>query len=390
MDVPPIEFSPDQAEALATIHRWLELPQQVLTFGGLAGSGKSTLIRELVQHVPSAAVVAYTGKAVSVLRKKGVWQAKTLHSLIYLPLGENEDGDPIFKRRNTINHDLVIVDEASMINQRMHEDLEFLAGKILYVGDHGQLEPIGYDPGLMHDPFIRLEKVHRQAANSPILQYAYHLRSGGDPLDRSWTTEWTSPQDESTTDSKKKRFEPQICGASEDVIVSNRWPDDLHTYDAVIVGFNGKRHYLNKLIREERGHRSVLPQPGETLICLHNHRDFGIFNGLQVVVDQIEQTGTQEARLYYTDDGMRRSVPIYLPQLGTSEKFYRDEGIRERFGLFDWGYALTAHKSQGAEWDRVCVIETVHKAWDPARWRYTAATRAAKQLCYVVEGRKML
>lgn len=347
-----------------------------MTFGGYAGTGKTTLVKELIRTVGNVAVVAFTGKAVSVLRRKGVSQAQTLHSLMYQVAGEDDEGDPIFKRRATLARDddygyhpapdLVIVDEASMINKRMHEDLEALARKILYVGDHGQLQPIGYDPGLMRDPIIKLEKIHRQAEGSEILHYAHHLREGKDPFDVVQPT------------------------AESDVQIVNRWPDNLHEFDTVLVGFNGTRHYLNKLIREARGFSGVMPQRGETLLCLANNPGFGIFNGLQVTVNDCEPRDEETAWLWFTDfEGRDRHVPIYLPQFGSSEKFQREELIRENYGLFDWGYALTVHKAQGSEWDKVCVIEKIHPGWGEARWRYTAATRAAKKLTYVVEKRKL-
>ncbi len=373
---PTIDFSDDQQRALEIVREWLGTQEQTMTFGGFAGTGKTTLIKEIVRTGGRVAIVAFTGKAVSVLRRKGVKKAQTLHSLIYQPAGEDEEGDPIFMRRASLARyneyeyepapDVVIVDEASMINKRMHEDLESLAPKILYVGDHGQLQPIGYDPGLMRDPVIKLEKIHRQAEGSEILRYAHHLREGKDPFD------WVRPDDES------------------DVQIANRWPRDIHEYDTVLVGYNGTRHYINKLIREARGHTSFLPEPGETLICLANNRDFGIFNGLQVVVKECEPRDDETAWLRFIDfEGHDRQVPIYLPQLGSSEKFQREDYIRENLGLFDWGYALTVHKAQGSEWDRVCVIEKIHPGWGEARWRYTAATRAAKQLTYVVEKRRL-
>lgn len=377
-EVLDLDFSPDQAIALATVREWMKTDQQTMTFGGLAGTGKTTLVKEITRTIPNVAVVAFTGKAVSVLRRKGVRQAETLHRLMYRPVGEDEEGDPIFTRRVSLARyssgdddyepapDLVIVDEASMINRRMHEDLELLARKILYVGDHGQLQPIGYDPGLMLDPIIKLEKIHRQAEGSEILKYAHHLREGNDPFD------WSEPTLES------------------DVQISNRWPDKLHEFDTVIVGFNGTRHYINKLIREVREFQGVLPQRGETLICLANNAGFGIFNGLQVIVNDCERRDEETALLRYTDFyGFDRQVPIYLPQLGSSEKFQREELIRENLGLFDWGYVLTCHKSQGSQFDNVCVIEGIHPGWNEARWRYTAATRAAKKLTYVVEKRRL-
>ncbi len=371
-----LEFSDDQRQALETIKGWLKSPDPILTLGGYAGSGKSTVIQEVVRSLaPSAAVVAPTGKAVSVLKRKGLRDATTLHGLIYLVTGENEEGDPIFIRREHLDvrddygevlirgPELVIVDEASMINEFMHRDLELLAPKILYVGDHGQLEPIGYDPGLMKDPDIRLEQIHRQAKGSAIILYGHHLRQAKDPFD----------------------WEP-----TDEVTIANRWPDDIHEYDVVLVGRNGTRHYVNKVVREAKGFEGDLPQVGETLICLQNHRDFGIFNGLQIVVENIRQLNEHSAYVYWTDfDGLKRHTRIWLPQLGTSERYHREESIREGYGLFDWGYVLTVHKSQGSEFERVCVIESIHQGWNEARWRYTAATRASKQLTYVVEKRKL-
>lgn len=355
-----IELSKDQAAAIDEISRWLDNDEQVLTFGGYAGTGKTTLIRHLDRHDVHTAVVAFTGKAVSVLHRKGVERAATLHSLIYRPCGEDDEGDIMFTTKKDIGLvDLVIVDEASMISGRLHDDLEAVAEKILYIGDHGQLEPIGYDPGLMRDPDIRLEKIHRQARGSKIIRYAHHVREGGEPL------KWKE---------------------SADVQTRTRWPkNDIHTFDAVLCGYNNTRHFANKKIREGRGHTGDIPEVGETLICLYNNRDRGVYNGLQVVVTAIRRHDDPDGLwISYNDfGGTACEVPIYVPQLGSSEKWDRNEEVRANFTLFDWGYALTAHKSQGSEWDNVCVIQE-SGSWNMMRWAYTAATRAAKKLTYIV------
>ena len=49
---------------------------------------------------------------------------------------------------------------------------------------------------------------------------------------------------------------------------------------------------------------------------------------------------------------------------------------------WDYGYAITAHKAMGSEWDRVAVFEQIHQDWDWRRWTYTASTRAASYLFY--------
>ena len=357
-----LQFSEDQEGALAEIRRWLEYGGKRKTMGGLAGTGKTTLIMQMCREDPECTVAAFTGKAVSVLRGKGVIRASTLHSVLYVPAGENDDGDPIFKAHGRPIRGLVIVDEASMINQRLHQDLERCADKILYVGDHGQLEPIGYDPGLMRNPEIKLERIHRQAGNSQIIHFAHHLRLGGDP------TFWNhSPE------------------------VSLTQPQDFSQFDVILCGYNKTRLGFNDLVRYHRGYSNVrspepggLPHVGETLICLQNNKHMGIFNGMQIVLKSVERTSENSARVGFTDaDGLDRTVSIYLPQLGSLTQHWKPEGMRDAYGYFDWGYALTTHKAQGSEWDNVCVVEQSHGSWNMPRWRYTAATRAAKTLTYL-------
>lgn len=349
-----MEFSEDQKVALAAVHGWLTRREQTLTMGGYAGTGKTTLIRELVRS-QRATVCAYTGKAVSVLRDKGVHDAMTIHSLLYKPAGTNDDGDPIFVPKGAEVRGLTIVDEASMINRQLHEALEEACEKILYVGDHGQLEPIGYDPGLMKEPEIKLEKIHRQAEGSEIIRFAHFLREGNRP--GCWH-----------------------FGAD----VSDVVPQNFSNFDALIVGLNATRHKFNAYVRHHRGFSGDLPNAGETLICLQNNRDLGIFNGMQIVVDEIEQLNETSARVWFWDSNQfKRSVPIYLPQLASGEKYFRDDGIRELFGFFDWGYTLTCHKAQGSEWKNVCVVEETYGGWDLQRWRYTAVTRASEKLTYM-------
>ena len=243
-----------------------------------------------------------------------------------------------------------------MIDKRLHNDLENAANKILYVGDHGQLEPIGYDPGLMKDPQIRLERIHRQAENSHIIRFAHHLRQG-------YGVDCWVPSDD-------VRFEV---------------PETFANFDAILCGYNKTRHKFNGYVRHHRGFKGPVPQVGETLICLQNNRNMGIFNGMQIVVERIKRYSSKSAGVTFTDAlGFRRQVTIYLPQLGTSHQHFREEGMWDAYGYFDWGYALTVHKAQGSEWDNVCVVEEGMGSWDAARWRYTAVTRAAKNLTYMV------
>src|SRR5258707_103090 len=125
---------------------------RVQTVGGFAGCGKTTLLPFLAKELPGFAVCALTGKAVNVLRGRGVSQAATIHSLIYLPIFAPTTNVCVgFRLREPkeLTAKGFLVDEASMISKQLDLDLLSFQVPIIYIGDHGQLPPIGPDPGIM-------------------------------------------------------------------------------------------------------------------------------------------------------------------------------------------------------------------------------------------------
>ena len=379
-----MELSADQKQAVDSILDWFhKSSEKRLSLAGFAGTGKTTIIVELLSRLfrkYTISICAPTGKAASVLRHKGV-SATTLHKLVYAPetfcsrCFRPVQGIKGFDRKircpecktasiklrwirvPLIESDLVIVDESSMLNKSMVEDIESLTRKILYVGDHGQLEPIGEDPRIMREPDIRLEQIHRQAAQSGIIQLAHHMRQGFAPA--AWKDEYE---------------DARVVGVSKLI------PRVLARYDIILCGYNKTRKSVNAAIRNFRGFKGPLPELGERLICLQNDSDLGIFNGLLVTVVR-QRTSYELPRYDFVDDAGNEYFDIQiLPEQFAEEK--KIEFSPKGIGLFDFGYCLTVHKSQGSEWDRVAVIEQIARGWDPARWRYTAATRAAQQLEY--------
>ena len=126
------------------------------TLGGYAGTGKTCLIKYLIQFFPRYAVAAFTGKAANVLRKKGV-MASTIHSRIYKPTFEN--GIVYFDINPDPECEGFIIDEASMVSQEIYEDLKSFQMPMIFVGDHGQLEPVDSKLNLMESPDYTLEEI---------------------------------------------------------------------------------------------------------------------------------------------------------------------------------------------------------------------------------------
>jgi exodeoxyribonuclease-5 len=363
-----IAYSADQQHALDLIYEWhSRWPQanQFFTLGGYAGTGKTTIISSVLNHWKNVAVVAPTGKAVNRLKQTGIEGATTIHGLMYSPW-EDDEGKVHFSKRPKLDHiDTIICDEASMVNQYIFNDLLSYAKPILFVGDHGQLEPIGENPNLMKDPDAKLENIHRQAASNPIIRLASAWREGreGQVYDAiAKKGKWSSP-----------------CGKC---IVTSRRDFDGYARSGMqlICGMNRTRHRLNNLVRQHKDFGGPIPQPGEQLICLQNNKQFDVFNGQQARV--VEAWKPHRGRVdleVEVDDGRIVTCQCLVDQFGRDAiKDHKDKST----ALFDFAYCITAHKSQGSEWPGVVVLEEIMNSWNPQRWRYTTTTRAKENLVY--------
>lgn len=356
-----LDFSLDQQVVLDAILEWrAQNPRgdnQHFTLGGYAGTGKSTLVSYLGETWDNVAIAALCGKAAHVLRLKGAVDAQTIHSLIYVPY-RRADGKMSFRRRQTLNGtQTLIIDEASMVDHLLFADLLSFGLPVLFVGDHGQLEPIGTNPSLMANPKLRLEKIHRQAVDNPILRLAAAFREGR-PVPH-----WNDRQGRLRVVGKgefSRLISPEV---------------------QMICGFNKTRHQINAQIRQMKGlSRQELVSPGEKLICLRNNPTWNIFNGQQVtVLDVVHESGDMIDLEVETDDGRCFMLPCLRRQFGQNPiEDFRSKEV----ALMDYGYCLTAHKAQGSEWDQVLAVEEIDTRWDTRRWRYTVATRAKERLVY--------
>ncbi len=327
--------------------------EQTINFSGAAGTGKSTCLRVLSEALPGFTVCAYTGKACEVLRHKGM-TANTIHSLIYKPILLFDKVKFVLKDANELNFEGFLIDESSMISKEIYDDLLSFNKPIVFVGDDGQLEPIGQDIHVMANPMFRLTKIHRNAGE--IAFFAEHLSKGKSA--RTFKSD------------KKIRFlEPR------DV------PDeDLLGVDQIICAFNRTRCAKNEKVRELLG-RTKLVEVGERIICLRNNKPFGLFNGMQGDVTRVDLKRSKFD--FKTEDG------TYVDIFFDSKQFGKEKNNFE-FGLdspnpFDYAFTITTHKAQGSQFDKVMVFEQHCDLWSSQRWMYTAASRAINSLVWVCE-----
>jgi exodeoxyribonuclease-5 len=325
--------------------------RQTFMLGGYAGTGKTTLISHLIKLLPHPAVCTPTGKAAEVLRNKDV-EASTIHRLIY----EYSDDHRVARKKHLRGVQTIVVDEASMVNLQLLKDLCAFSLPVLFVGDHGQLEPVGADPKIMARCQVKLEEIHRQALDNPIIRLSKAWRERRDvPF-------WRDPQGRCEICPKRNAYQ------------------HVHSGHQLICGYNKSRQRLNNEIRK-RAKRGELPEPGERIIILQNNPYYDVFNGQLAIV--LKQNGTRKDRYVdlkvATDDGHAFDAPFVIEQFNAEKTLpLRPKKIL----LADFAYAITAHKSQGSEFNSVVVIEEIHQDWDAARWRYTTTTRAKNKLIY--------
>lgn len=322
------------------------------SLGGYAGTGKTTLIKYLTKFFPNYAVAAYTGKAANVLRKKGI-NATTIHSRIYKPHFDN--GVVYFDLNPDVGCDGFIIDEASMVSQDIYDDLKSFGIPMIFVGDHGQLEPVDSKLNLMEKPDYTLEEIHRNAGD--IAKFAEHLRMG--KFARGFRT----------TDNSVE-FLPG----------RNIKEETLCEVNQVICAFNKTRVSTNAQIRRALGYEGLL-NVGERVMCLKNNAQCGLFNGMQGIVKNLYKARKHLYMDFEFDGNILEGIRYEETCFGVESYKIKHAG-KDGPNPFDYAYCITAHKSQGDEWENVLVIEQMCKNWSHKRWAYTAASRAKKKLLW--------
>jgi len=378
-----MQLSNEQSQVINEIKCWLQNPSsnRVFVLAGYAGTGKTTLAQYVATD--NTCFAAFTGKAAQALKDRGVPQATTIHQLIYKLNIKSKDhlkylqnqyeretderklddlkhqiveekrrlNKPSFMLREPTElgaYDLVVIDEYSMINDNLLQDLLTFDFKILALGDPFQLPPVSGENQLTPDAF--LTQVFRNEGS--ILDAATKIRLGETP-------------EIGDIFNVKQKSETSF--------------EDYDSVEQIIVARNKTRHAINRRMREKRGHTSRLPEPGERIIFKKNQHDEGIYNGSIATINAPTQAYDEELIVDTVEFGL---VPVDNSCFGNEEVIFTERGVQNA----DFAYAITCHKSQGSEFDSVLVYDEgfSYNEEMQQRWLYTAVTRA-KNYCEVVK-----
>ncbi|MFH9225127.1 SF1B family DNA helicase RecD2 [Streptomyces lydicus] len=378
------ELAPEQREAVR-----LALTQKVAVLTGGPGCGKSFTVRSVVElaRVKQAKVVlaAPTGRAAKRLSELTGADASTVHRLLELKPG----GDAAYDADHPLDADLVVVDEASMLDLLLANKLVKAVppgAHLLLVGDVDQLPSVGAgevlrdllaEPGTV--PAVRLTRIFRQAQESGVVANAHRINSGVPPLTSGLTDFFLFAEEDNeeagrlAVDVAARRI-PAKFGLDPRRDVQVLTP--MHRGPAGAGALNGLLQQAVTPARPdlpERRFGGRVFRVGDKVTQIRNNYEKGrngVFNGTVGVVTALD---SDEQRLTVLTD--------------------EDEEVPYDFDELDelaHAYAVTIHRSQGSEYPAV-VIPVTTSAWMMLQRNllYTAVTRA-KRLVVLVGSRKAL
>ncbi|AKG43125.1 RecD/TraA family helicase [Streptomyces xiamenensis] len=378
------ELAPEQEAAVR-----LALTEKVAVLTGGPGCGKSFTVRSVVElaRARRAKVVlaAPTGRAAKRLAELTGARASTVHRLLELKPG----GDAAYDRDRPLDADLVVVDEASMLDLLLANKLVKAVppgAHLLLVGDVDQLPSVGAGEvlrDLLADgspvPAVRLTRIFRQAQQSGVVTNAHRINAGRPPLTRGladfflFAEEDTEAAGRLTVDVAARRI-PARFGLDPRRDVQVLTP--MHRGPAGAGALNG---LLQEAVTPagpglpEKRFGGRIFRVGDKVTQIRNNYEKGangVFNGTVGVVRDLD---ADEQRLVVRTD--------------------EDEDVEYEFGELDelaHAYAVTIHRSQGSEYPCV-VVPVTTSAWMMLQRNllYTAVTRA-KRLVVLVGSRRAL
>lgn len=436
-----VSLTNDQDVARAKILDWYTTykttKKQLFVLSGYAGTGKTFLIDYIIEELEledeEVAFGTPTGKAASVLIQRGR-KASTIHRLIYTPIEEEYNtkvnGEIVKSKKvsfvkidDVLNYKLIVIDEISMVDNKMMKDLLSFGIPVLATGDQGQLPPINGDNDFINEPDAELEEIVRQSLDNPIVKLATMARHGEDIPYGDYGT---------------------VLVMNRNMLTPPQMQNLLLKANQVLCGTNKTRKYWNDEIRKYKGIDIIehpLPIEGDKVICtvnnwtiyLDDEEKFNLVNGTIGNIVKAEQIdmGINLGKLSFEPDFLKGSTTddilfdtgifikkkwsydmhqrAYFMKDGTfklkkwlskkTEKESMDEFRKrvmeyirtEKGSLLDkqinrleFGYVVSCHKAMGSEWDKVVIFDESYIFGENAsNWLYTSITRSKKKLVII-------
>ena len=366
----------------------------ILILTGGPGTGKTTTLNAIISLFENRGLdlelAAPTGRAAKRMTELTGREAKTIHRLLEVEWGEGDAKQFSRNEKNPLNCDVIIVDEASMIDALLFDSLLKalrLSCRIILVGDSDQLPAVGAG-NVLNDilssdifPSICLKKVFRQAGKSKIVTNAHAIINGESPDFSSKESDCFFLRRQDTFSVSNTVLElvserlPAAYGFDPVRDIQVLCPSRMTETGTVNLN-NILQSALNPSTsgKQQLSFKGIYLREGDKVMQIKNNYDLqyrrdngeygtGVFNGdVGFITDIDKRGGVLKVRF---DDRVATYFSEDLAQL-------------------ELAYAVTVHKSQGSEY--TCVVLPLFDVPQKLKYRnllYTAVTRAKKLLVAV-------
>lgn len=372
-----MKYSDKQKDAILAMEN-----NNFMVITGGPGVGKTTIIKAIMEifdrnfSFSTIKLVAPTGRAAKKMTEATGYEAKTIHrELEYKKRGDRFEF--MRNRENPIYADLLIVDEATMIDLLLFSKLLDAIGnrtRVVFVGDPDQLPSVGAG-NIFYDliesgkvPVTRLEEIFRQEDTSKIIINAALINKGdsylelGDDFEYIWEDD-----DDEILELIKKEYLKEINKVDSIDSVQVLSPFRTRT----VTGVDNLNSVLQEIVNPSRGHIEIrygkkTYRVGDKVMQTKNDYERSIFNG----------------DIGYIVEIYRKEVGKFVAMISFDGKVFDFEA--EEFENLDLAYATTIHKSQGSEYDVIIMpMTTQHYVMLKRNMVYTGVTRAKKKVIMI-------
>lgn len=449
-----ITLNQEQFDGLNKINQWIDSDKRYFTLAGYAGTGKTTIVKKILDSYFGGVVVsAPTHKAKKVVINTTKKQGQTLHGLLGLRPDLNlDDFNPNDPKFNPIalpritDYNLVVIDEASMINEELYgliiDKTKKSRTKVLYMGDPAQIPPVGEKESVVFNRetnlgiFHQLTKIERQNDTNPLaiiydslrnnlndpdggikrISNINHLNEGIDftiskrDFRRKLLNQFSSVEYSKDTDyTKLIAWKNDTVMKSNAVIRKELFGDDIPNVVVgdILMGYrsisdegmrgniienSGDYKVMDVSSRKEnelgiKGYvvklRENMPNGGFSftdvfIIDINDRDNLFLYADMHDFFKNISKADKKNWKKYY--NFRRNNILMKTIDINRNGTFRNNYDIIAKD--IDYGYAITAHKSQGSTYTHVCVMENdINNNWlvkERNQIKYVSLTRPTK------------
>lgn len=384
------------AEQLRAIDLCGDRSKKLVGVTGEAGTGKTTILKRVYEDSEGShsfdaldsatALVAPTGRAAKRIQEATGYPAKTIHRFLRwsVPDDDEEHGLPIFDKYNKYPYKTVLVDEASMLSDEIYRpliDALPAGGCIRFFGDISQLPPVeGKSPfANILEKFPSVELTENFRSSDGVVSAARQIRRGRVPEPNEQFT-MLNPGNGNILPAVDKFIDDSFRGLGGQLIIPTK------------VGKYGTEA-MNRLMQQKlNGTGPVLRyqwkdrfdtvfdrrfRVGDKIIWTKNDYKLNLFNGQ---IGWISDVDLDTGEIVINVDGRDKQIPTQLESYDQNGRAIFQYDPRRNLDL---AYAITTHKAQGSEFDRVVLLLNKTYVLNRANF-YTAVTRAKKHVAVIL------